>query len=96
MGKKVHKELKKVIKEKEPSKVGMYVQIIFTLITIALVISFLFRNDLLIYLQSVLALDMFIMAYNNQTIYKRTNFTIFYVAVGLVIVGIILIGFLGW
>lgn len=98
MGKKKHKELKKVSKEKEDkfNKIGIYLQIILTIITIILVVAFLFSNDLLIYLQFVLALDMFIMAYNNQKNYKRTNFTIFYIVVGIFILGVMLINLLGW
>lgn len=96
MGKKVHKELKKLTPEKKESKVSVYIQLILTIITIILAISYFINNDLLVFLQISLAFTMIIMGYNNKKIYKRTGFTYFYIIMGIIIFGIALIKLLGW
>ncbi len=92
MKNKVHKELKSVTKKKkkEPSKIGIYAQLILTVAIVILLISYLVNKKFLIYLQLAVGLEMFAMAYNNYTIYKRRGFTICYTAVGIVLLGIIL------
>ena len=95
MGKKVHKELKKLTPEKKESKIGLYAQLLLTLATIVLALLYLIYKDLLIYLQLMLALDMFVIAYNNQKKYKRTFFTLLYIGTGVVILGIVVLNLLG-
>ena len=95
MGKKVHKELKKLTPEKRESKIGLYAQLLLTIATIVLALLYLVYNNLLIYLQLILALDMFVIAYNNQQKYKRTFFTFLYVGTGIVILGIVVASLLG-
>lgn len=96
MGKKVHKELKKITKEKKQSKVGIYTQLILTLATVILAICYFMNRGLLPYLQLSLALTMLIMGYNNQKVYKRTGFTYFYVIIGIILLFIAVMGLLGW
>ena len=95
MGKKVHKELKKLTPEKEESKVGLYLQGASTLLTIIFALSYFVNKQFLTYLQGSFVLTMFTMAYNNYKVYKRKFVTIFYISVGLVVLGILVFNVLG-
>lgn len=95
MAKKVHKEIKKLTPPKKEGKVGLYLQLILTALTIISGISYLINNKFLSYLQLFFALDMFIMSYNNHSIYKRKTFTILYAGIGAVVLGIMIVGLLG-
>ena len=97
MGKKAYKQLTKINppKEKKQNQVGIYIQLGLTLASIILLIVYFFKPQFMIYLQITFALDLLMMAYNNKTTYKRRYFSVLYVIMALVILGIILYDWLG-
>lgn len=64
---------------------GMLVQgILFSILLMFGIIS-LFYNSLFIIVESLIALLMFVIAYNNYKIYKRAGMSIVYIAFGLIV-----------
>jgi len=77
------------------SKVGLILQIVISIIALIFAVVSFFYKDILVFTQIFIALDMFIMAYNNYYFYRRKNFTWFYVIGGLLILIIVLYNLLG-
>lgn len=61
-------------------------QIIFTIVTVICLIWYLFNAKVWHVLQFVLGITMFIIGYNNQTIYNRPRFAWVYYIVGAVLI----------
>lgn len=97
MGKKAYKQLTKINskKEKPQSMLGIYIQVGLTLAAMILFIVYLFKSEMLVYLQITFAIDLFMMAYNNHTRYKRKFFSILYLLFGLCILGFVIAGWVG-
>ena len=70
---------------KKKKNIWIYLQLFLTLLVIILFILLLCKVKVVTYLRFVLALDLFVIAYNNQKIYKRKVFTVIYVLAGLFI-----------
>lgn len=67
-----------------------WVQAIITIVAIFLAVGALFYKELLLYMEFSVAFLMFIMAINNQIIFKREKFTLFYALTGLFVLGVAL------
>lgn len=74
------------------NKQSIIIQIILGVIAAILGIISIFDLNFMIYLQIALAFLLFIMAYNNEIIYKRKGMTYFYIGVGIVLVIAVITG----
>lgn len=61
------------------------IQVIFTILTIILAIAYLFNRKMQFYFELSLVANLFIMAFNNQIIYKRARMTIIYLLVAILL-----------
>ncbi len=86
-------------KEKKKIKtidiVFVYLQILFTILTVILFIVFLFHQEIFKILQLSLGFDLLAMAYNNQRIYRRRAATIIYALIGIVLIILDILLFMG-
>jgi hypothetical protein len=69
---------------KRVDNLGLLVQTVLLVSLIYAFILTLFMSEFKVLLNIVLALTLFIMAYNNQTIYKKTGMTICYSIGGII------------
>ncbi len=74
-------------------KIGFIVQLIMTFITTIFIIVAFFQRDFFTFLEFLLGLDMFVLAFNNFKYYKRDWFTFVYIAAGA---AMILVSILKW
>lgn len=70
---------------KNNNAVSMLVQIILVLFDIVFLIMGLFYKELFIICEIITGLTMFVLAFNNQKIYKRKYMTYIYAFLGIVI-----------
>lgn len=70
-------------------------QFIFTILVIVFGILYFINGDFNKWFLLSLGLALIIMAYNNHMFYKRANFTILYLVVGVIILIISILNFLG-
>ncbi len=70
-------------------------QFIFTILVIVFGILYFINGDFNKWFLLSLGLALIIMAYNNHMVYKRANFTILYLVVGVIILIISILNFLG-
>ena len=61
------------------------IQTVLSVLMIILCIITLFYRKLFPYLELVVGCDLFLLAYNNQRISKKTNLTIMYVVFGVLV-----------
>lgn len=77
---------------KRINNMGFLIQIVLVFLTlIFLIISFL-DNKFYIVLKSLMIFDMFVLAYNNQKIYKRKYMTIIYIIFAIIVFASIING----
>ncbi len=69
-------------KEKKEYKVGFILQLIMTFITTIFIIVAFFQREAFTFLEFLLGIDMFVLAFNNSKYYKRNWFTFVYIAAG--------------
>ena len=73
------------------NSVGLVVQTVLSVAIVAFAILYFFEANVLVILESLTALFMFVMAYNNHITFKRHNwYTIAYIIIGLLIIGTII------
>ncbi len=74
--------------ENNLKNIGIIAQIIVAIFTLTFVIFYFLEPEFLIALQSLIALFMFILAYNNHITFKRSKiYTITSIIVGILIIG---------
>ena len=61
------------------------IQIVVTILTVILAVVFIFNHSIFKLFQLSLGLNLLVMAFNNYKIYKRSNITIVYALVGVII-----------
>lgn len=74
-------------------KIGFIVQLIMTFITTIFIIVAFFQREAFTFLEFLLGLDMFVLAFNNSKYYKRDWFTFVYIAAGA---AMLLVSILKW
>lgn len=79
----------------EGNIVGVTLQFIVTIVVVIMGILSLFVEGIFPFFEIVMAIDLFIMAFNNYKIYKKPYFTIIYIAVGIFLVASSVLAFLG-
>ncbi len=70
-------------------------QLLCTLVVVILLIIQFINNKYLAYLEFSLAVDFFLMAYNNKIYYKRKNFSLYYIACGIFVLILFIIKIIG-
>ena len=70
---------KKNSKINDSNILGVTLQFVFTIIVVMMGIISLFFDNIFPYFEIVMALDLFIMAFNNYRIYKKPYLTIVYI-----------------
>ena len=76
-------EKRKLKKRVVINEIGLFIQAVLIFCIIAVAIVCLFEDSFVLLLESLLALALFTMAYNNQKTFKRKLFTIPYIIGGL-------------
>lgn len=71
------------------------IQLLLTVVTVVLGIWFIFDSKLMQVFQLFLGLDLLIMAYNNQIIYHRKKATVIYAVLGILLLILDLLMFIG-
>lgn len=61
------------------------IQLLFTILTIIFAVLYLFNHQMELYFELSLIADLFIMAFNNYKIYKRSKMTIIYLIVAILL-----------
>ncbi len=72
---------------------GFILQLVMTFITTIFIIVAFFKREFFTFLEFLLGLDMFVLAFNNYKYYKRSFFTYVYIAAGG---AMILVSILKW
>lgn len=73
------------------NSVGLVIQTVLSVFIVAFAILYFFEPNVLIITESLTALFMFVMAYNNHVTFKRKNwYTIAYIVIGIIIIGSII------
>lgn len=73
------------------SNVGLVIQTVLAVAIVAFACLYFFESSVLVILQSLMALFMFVLAFNNETTFKRNKcFTACYIIVGILILGAII------
>lgn len=68
------------------SQITMLLQIVLAIFVVTFGIASLFQRELFIICEILVGLSMFVIAYNNQKIYKRKYMTAIYIGLGIVII----------
>lgn len=95
------KEIKKEAVVSQPNKVTKFnivfinIQLFLTFFTLGLFIWYIVNHDMIYIFQLFLGLTLLVMAYNNQIIYRRKKATVLYAIVGIVLLVLDLIMYLG-
>ena len=71
------------------------IQLFLTFFTIGLFIWYLFDSSMIYWFQFFLGITLLVMAYNNQIIYRRKLATILYLVIGVVLLALGIIMYLG-
>lgn len=75
----------------QKSNIGLVIQTVLSVAVLAFSILYFYEKQTLIILQSLMAILMFVLAYNNHTTFKRNKaYTITYIVVGILIIGAII------
>ena len=82
--------------EKKPiheyNLLGVNIQFFLTLLVVVIgIVSIFLGKKYFIVFEFLVGLDLFAMAYNNEKIYKRKNYTILYIVsgIGMIVCGIL-------
>ncbi len=86
---------KKQNKIHEGNIIGVTLQFIVTIIVVVMGILSLFFDNIFPIFEIVMAIDLFIMAFNNYKIYKKAHLTIIYIAVGIFLIISSVLSYLG-
>ena len=92
---------KKKKKKEEPRQITRFnilfvnIQLFLTFFTIGLFIWYLFDSSMIYWFQFFLGITLLVMAYNNQIIYRRKLATILYLVIGVVLLALDIIMYLG-
>lgn len=70
-------------------------QVIMTVIVVVFGIISLMRADFTKWFQLALGFNFIVIGYNNYLIYRRTNFTILYIGMGILFLILSIFGFVG-
>lgn len=73
----------------------VYLQILLTILTFILFIVFIFQQEIFKILQLSLGFDLLVMAYNNQRIYRRKFITAVYAFIGIILIILDILLFIG-
>lgn len=76
-------------------KISLYLQLLLSIAVIVMLVLVLVNKINLGYLELVLGIDLFTMAYNNYKFYKRQNFTVYYLVFGIVMIILSILKLLG-
>ncbi|MEG2322183.1 MAG: hypothetical protein RSB71_01660 [Bacilli bacterium] len=68
------------------SQIALLLQIVLGIFVLTFAIASLFERELFIICEILIGLLMFVIAYNNQKIYKRKYMTVVYIGLGIVII----------
>lgn len=73
------------------SNIGLVIQTVLSVAVLAFSTLYFFEKQTLVILQALMAILMFVLAYNNHTTFKRNKaLTITYIIVGILIIGAII------
>lgn len=72
------------------SEIGLIAQTIFSIVTLAFGIGYLFLPDFLILAQVFLIILLLVIAYNNYTTFKRKTLTIIYIIAAFLVLSAII------
>lgn len=81
--------------KKNNNHIFLYLQAIFSLITVVLTIVYILNKSITGFLQLSLGLTILIMGYNNYKVYHRKFLTLVYILVGVILITLSVITFLG-
>lgn len=84
-----------VAKKKGNSIFPLYLQAIFSVVTLILLIVFFINKDIIGLLQMSIGITLVITGYNNYRVYKRSFITIAYFFVGLILLALSVISIVG-
>lgn len=65
---------------------GINIQIVVTIIVAILGILSLFLKQLFPFFQLAMAMDLFLLAYNNHKVYQRKKITLMYIVCGILLI----------
>ena len=65
---------------------GINIQIVVTIIVAVLGVLSLFLKQLFPFFQLTMAMDLFLLAYNNHKVYQRKKITLMYIMCGILLV----------
>ena len=74
---------------------GVTLQFIVTIFVVVMGVLSLFFDDIFPIFEIIMAVDLFLMAYNNVKIYKQAHLTIIYIAVGIFLIITSVLGIIG-
>ena len=89
------KEKKEMRKITRFNIVFINIQLVFTFLTISLFIWFIIDSSIIYLFQFFLGLTLLVMAYNNQFIYRRKVATFLYIIIGIILLILDCIMYLG-
>ena len=87
------KEKKKLINEF--NILGVNLQVVVTIAVAIFAIIYLLTNKFLFVLEILMAIDLLIMALNNQKIYHKKNITYLYIAFAIILLVFAILAILG-
>ncbi len=62
------------------------IQFVMSIILLILLVITIFNHNFLVFSEIMMGLTLLVMAYNNQTFYKRKNLTIIYIVFGVLVI----------
>ena len=65
---------------------GINIQIVVTIIVAVLGVLSLFLKQLFPFFYFVMAMDLFLLAYNNHKVYQRKKITLMYIVCGIILI----------
>ena len=78
-------KLENIFAHKKINSIAILLQCLLLVITIILAIISIFINKFLYITEISMSFLLFIIAYNNSSIYKRKSFSVLYVVIGILI-----------
>ena len=72
-------------------KISYKIQIVLSILLFAVGIATIFKHELFPYLEIVMALDLFCLAYNNYKLFQKKELTTMYIVFGILV---LIVGFL--
>lgn len=73
-------------------KFALIFQIVLVIVTLVIGIISIFMKDFILFLEISLGFLLFLLAYNNEVIYKRKGFTYIYSAAGIILIILAILG----